>query len=185
MIINDGGLPSNTGGGSNCRNIIRRIFATLKKNGWWDKLGGVNGLLELFEMHKKDLELLYGPFPEYKSFGDIIKIEYDRWSSTEDGQKKKIEQLVNKKKGKLTLDDWIMAIQTWGIPADVIAQVSQAEVPGNLYNEIDRKAQTVAKAQEAILYDTFKFPETHNLYYENHRLYEFEAKIIGVLDNVQ
>jgi hypothetical protein len=40
-----------------------------------------------------------------------------------------------------------MAIQTWGIPADVIAQVCQTEVPGNLYNEIDRRAQTVAKAQ--------------------------------------
>lgn len=90
MIINDGGLPSNTGGGSNCRNILRRVFATLKKNGWWEKIGGVDGLLELFEMHKKDLELLYGPFPEYKSFGDIIKIEHERWSSTEDGQKKKI-----------------------------------------------------------------------------------------------
>lgn len=41
---------------------------------------------------------------------------------------------MNKKKNKLTLDDWIMAIQTWGIPADVIAQVAKAEVPGNLYN---------------------------------------------------
>lgn len=40
-------------------------------------------------------------------------------------KRKKIEQLVNKKKGKLTLDDWIMAMQTWGIPADVIAQVCQ------------------------------------------------------------
>lgn len=74
MIITDGGLPSNTGGGANCRNIIRRIFATLKKNGWWDKIGGIDGLIELFQMHKKDLELLYGPFPDYKSFGDIIKI---------------------------------------------------------------------------------------------------------------
>jgi alanyl-tRNA synthetase len=45
MIITDGGLPSNTGGGSNCRNILRRIFAVLKKNNWWDKLGGVVGLL--------------------------------------------------------------------------------------------------------------------------------------------
>lgn len=52
MIITDGGLPSNTGGGSNCRNILRRVFATLKKNNWWEKLGGVDGLLELFEYHK-------------------------------------------------------------------------------------------------------------------------------------
>lgn len=91
---------------------------------------------------------------------------------------------MTKKKGKLTLDDWIMAMQTWGIPADVIAQVCQSEVPGNLYNEIDRRAQTVAKAQEAILYDTIKFPETDNLYYQNHRLYDFEGKIVGVLENV-
>jgi len=181
MIITDGGLPSNTGGGSNCRNIIRRIFATLKKNGWWEKLGGIEGLLELFEIHKKDLAALYGPFPEYRSFGDIIKIEYERWNSTEDGQKKKIEQLVAKKKGKLALDDWIMAMQAWGIPADVIAQVCQTEVPGNLYNEISNRAEVIAKAQEAILYDTIKYPETHNLYYENHRLYEFDAKIVGVL----
>ena len=46
----------------------------MKKNGWWDKIGGIDGLIELFQMHKKDLELLYGPFPDYKSFGDIIKI---------------------------------------------------------------------------------------------------------------
>ena len=41
MIIQDGGLPSNTGGGSNCRNVLRRVFAILKKNGWWEKLGGI------------------------------------------------------------------------------------------------------------------------------------------------
>ena len=31
MIINDGSLPSNVGGGSNVRNVIRRIFSILKK----------------------------------------------------------------------------------------------------------------------------------------------------------
>lgn len=55
MIIQDGGLPSNTGGGSNCRNVLRRVFAILKKNGWWDKIGGIEGLLKLFECHKLDL----------------------------------------------------------------------------------------------------------------------------------
>lgn len=55
IIISDGGLPSNTGGGSNCRNVLRKVFATLKKNNWWEKLGGMDGLLELFQSHKKDL----------------------------------------------------------------------------------------------------------------------------------
>lgn len=74
MIIRDGGLPSNVGGGSNCRNILRRVFAILKKNNWWDKLGGIDGLLEIFNEQEKDLAELYGKFDEYKSFNDIIKI---------------------------------------------------------------------------------------------------------------
>lgn len=41
------------------------------------------GFLELFEYHKKDLEQLYGPFPEYKSFNKIIEIEYNKWASTD------------------------------------------------------------------------------------------------------
>lgn len=33
MIINDGSLPSNVGGGSNVRNVIRRIFFIKSTNG--------------------------------------------------------------------------------------------------------------------------------------------------------
>jgi len=32
MIIEDGSLPSNVGGGANVRNILRRVFALLHKN---------------------------------------------------------------------------------------------------------------------------------------------------------
>ena len=71
MIISDGGLPSNVGGGCNARNILRRVFAIIKKNGWFEILK-MEGFLKLFEMHKKDLEVLYGKFPEYKSFESII-----------------------------------------------------------------------------------------------------------------
>lgn len=51
-------------------------------------------------------------------------------------QKKKLEQLLVKHKGVLSLDNWIMAIQSWGIPADAIAQICNAPVPDNLYNVI-------------------------------------------------
>jgi alanyl-tRNA synthetase len=83
MIIQDGSLPSNLGGGSNVRNIIRRVFAILKKNGWWEKVGGIDGFLELFEHERADLKELFGEFPAYKSFNDIIKMEYTRWMSTD------------------------------------------------------------------------------------------------------
>jgi alanyl-tRNA synthetase len=38
MTISDGSLPSNVGGGANVRNILRRVFAILKKQDWWKKL---------------------------------------------------------------------------------------------------------------------------------------------------
>jgi alanyl-tRNA synthetase len=71
ITISDGALPSNVGGGGNVRNILRRVFSIMKKNDWWSKFG-MEGFLKIFELHKKDLEGIYGVFPEYKSFGEII-----------------------------------------------------------------------------------------------------------------
>ena len=43
----------------------------MTKNGWFDKLG-MEGFLKIFDYHKRDLEGIYGEFPEYKSFDMII-----------------------------------------------------------------------------------------------------------------
>ena len=67
----------------------------MKKNGWWDKVG-MDGFLEIFEQHKLDLEGIFGKFPEYKSFADIMRIEYDRWRFSDDESVKKLEKIINK-----------------------------------------------------------------------------------------
>lgn len=109
MTISDGMLPGNVGGGGNVRNILRRVFSLLEKNGWWEKIG-MDGFLEIFEQHKKDLEGIYGKFEDYKSFNDIIKVERERWLTTDEKQKKELEVLLKKRKGNLTIDDWIVAM---------------------------------------------------------------------------
>ena len=83
LTITDGALPANVGGGGNVRNILRRVFSILEKNGWWEKLP-MDDFLKLFEFHKHDLEGIFGPFSEYKSFEKIIRVEYDRWKFTDD-----------------------------------------------------------------------------------------------------
>ena len=75
ITISDGSLPSNVGGGGNVRNILRRCFAVMKARGWWDTMG-MDGFIQIFEMHKEDLRGIYGQFPEYKSFREIIEVEY-------------------------------------------------------------------------------------------------------------
>jgi alanyl-tRNA synthetase len=124
LTISDGSLPSNVGGGGNVRNILRRCFAILHKNDWW-KLVGIDNFLKIFEMHKVDLHGVYGDFPEYKSFNDIIKVEYERWQTTDEAQAKQLEGLLKKKKNKLTIDDWIVCIQSYGIAPDKVAQISK------------------------------------------------------------
>jgi alanyl-tRNA synthetase len=135
----------------------------------------MEGLLEVFENHKKDLEGIYGAFPEYKSFGEIIRVEYDRWLHTDDAQAQNLEKLLKKKAGKLTMDDWIMAMQSWGISADKISEVCKIPIPGNLYYEIATRAERVGKAAETVLYNTFHLPETVNLYYEHSKKMDFEG----------
>jgi alanyl-tRNA synthetase len=135
MTITDGSLPSNVGGGGNVRNILRRVFSIFEKNSWWEKVS-MKDFLKIFEMHKLDLHGIYGDFPEYKSFDDIIQVEYDRWKNTDEVQRKNLEGVLKKKKGVLIIDDWIVAMQSWGIPADRISEISGLPIPGNLYYEI-------------------------------------------------
>lgn len=108
---------------------------------------------------------LYGPFGEYKSFDLIIKQEYERWAKTDDDKKVKLEKLLKQKNNQLSIDDWIFAMSTHGIPADTISQISKLPIPGNLYAELADRAARITKAPEAILYNTVHLPETVNLYY--------------------
>jgi len=183
MIIQDGSLPSNQGGGSNVRNILRRVFALLKKNGWWEKLG-LEGFIELCEMHKKDLEGIYGVFPEYKSFKNIIQIEYERWTNSDAQQRTKLETMIKKKK-KLDLADWKVAVTSLGIPIDVISQVSGQPAPDNLYYEIAQDQEKIGKVAEVILYNTTHLAETENLFYTQPNQFNFKGKILDVFANLK
>lgn len=189
FLIRDGSLPSNIGGGSNLRNIIRRTFAILSKNDWWEKLTW-EGYMELFNYHEKDLEGLCGKFSPYSSFNEILKLEHQRWMTTDESQTARLKKMLTKKP-VLSLEDWYTAVTSWGIPSDTIAKISGNSIPDNLYYYIDEKKARIVKAPEKILYDTLHIPETVCLYYDHHKSdtsrisnYEFGGTLIDVLVNV-
>jgi len=183
ITITDGALPSNVGGGGNVRNILRRVFMIMQRNGWWDKIG-MEGFLQIFEQHKLDLQGVFGKFQEYKSFDEIIKIEYDRWRNSDEESVKKLEKIIKTKKGKLTIDDWITCMQSFGIAADKISEVVKQPIPQSLYYEIALRQERTAKKAETILYNTTHLPETDNIYYKDHTVQEFDAKIVDVFNNI-
>ena len=166
FLIRDGALPSNVGGGSNLRNIIRRTFAVMKKHGWWNKMN-FDEFLGVFDAHLLDLEPLYGAFGEYSSFGEIIKNEWDRYQVTDVDQKMKLKKLKKSSKGPLTLEQWYTAVTAWGVPPDVVALSMGVAVPDNLYYYIAEKQERVVKAAEQILFNTIHLPETVALYFEH------------------
>jgi Ser-tRNA(Ala) deacylase AlaX len=59
------------------------------------------------QQHDNGLMTIFGKFPEYKSFEEIIRVEYDRWRLSDDESVKKLDGIIKKRKGKLTIDDWI------------------------------------------------------------------------------
>jgi alanyl-tRNA synthetase len=84
------------------------------------------------------------------------------------------------------LDDWIVCVTSWGLPADVVAAVSGCEIPLNLWYTIDYRQQSVMKAVAPILYSTTHLPPTINTYYANHKEYSFQgSKILEVMPNLQ
>lgn len=183
IIISDGSLPSNVGGGGNVRNILRRSFAIMKQRGWWDLIGGMDGFIEIFEQHKRDLFGIYGEFPEYKSFRAIIEGEYERWMTTDEAQAVNLNKLLQKKKNVLTIDDWILAMTSWGIPVDTISKISGQPIPGNLYYEIATRQEKVMKAPEKILYNTIHLPETKSIYFDANKQMDFTGRIVDVFAN--
>ena len=163
--MSDGALPSNVGGGGNVRNILRRVFMIMKKNGWWDTIG-FEGFIEIFEQHKLDMEGVFGKFPEYKSFSEIMQVEYDRWMFSDEDSVKKLDKIIKQKKGKLSIDDWISSMESFGISPDKISDVTKIPIPSNLYYEIALRQERTAKKTEVILYNTSHLKETDNLYYK-------------------
>lgn len=109
------------------------------------------------EIQKQELAELYGAMPEYSSFETILRSEHERWKNTDVLQRQKLEKLIAKKPA-LALDDWMMAMQAWGLPADAICQIAKQPIPPNLYYEIALRQETNVKATEVILYETASLP---------------------------
>ncbi|TNJ30009.1 Alanyl-tRNA synthetase [Giardia muris] len=168
VAIQDGALPSNVGGGSNLRNVLRRVFHLMTARGWWDKCGGIEGIMKIMDAHRHDLEEIngVGSFPPFRPLQDILTLEYARWQTTDKDARAKVERLLKKRGGALVMDDWITIVTTFGLDADQISTIAGTPVPGDLYSKIaEQQERNCAKMAQAQLYDTTSLPPTDCVYY--------------------
>nr|SOH55371.1 Alanyl tRNA synthetase [Trichomonas tenax] len=189
--IEDGALPSNVGGAGNIRDILRIVFDIIKKRNWLAKLGGVDGIIEIFKSHTKGLEGFFGPFSNLRCLEDVIRLEYTRWENSHSNAIKLLKNFVNKWRGKdIPVNEWIIQMTSNGVSADEIIEAflvddpnSQLQKPDDLYIKLqDYKCRT-AKGIALDPYDVKDIADTEEIYNypENEYKYEATAKLIKVL----
>ena len=185
FALNDGGLPSNVGGGYNLRILARRCFDFIEKYGW-----KIN-LFSICEEHTKELKQQYPELlenlDEVKKILNVEKIKYD-------ANKQKARVIVDKivkDKEKIDTEKLIDLYDSNGISPDTIkselAKVGvNIKIPDNFYLLVttrhEHKEQEHQTKKEEVL-NLDGILETKALYFDNYKLIEFKGKVLKIIGN--
>ncbi|MEM0127794.1 MAG: alanine--tRNA ligase [Thermoplasmatales archaeon] len=174
FLLFDGLVPSNSKAGYVLRMLIRRALLAIKKLGVQETLWG---LIEMQEERFKDiLDLRL-----YSSAKSIIELEEERFNDL----LSKGDSLIKKysKNGNISQESVITLFESNGLPVEYVKE--RCEILGISFPQNMRKAKgfsNVRKEQK----EPEKhggFPETKKLYYEDEKMLEFTARVLGVENN--
>ncbi|MCE8425553.1 MAG: alanine--tRNA ligase [Candidatus Methanoperedens sp.] len=183
FMFGDGIIPSNVKGGYLARLVLRRTLRLMKE------LGIKTPLFDIIEMQIRN-------FPEYPEFRErldtiheIVDLEEEKYAGTiERGTKlmRKTAQHFKEKKQTMPLGELIQLYDTHGIPPEITREVAKeigvdVELPDTFYSLVAKKHSKAEVEETEDL--KIEFPPTRKLYYEHPEQYEFEAKVLEVIEN--
>ncbi len=179
FAISDGALPSNVGGGYNLRVIFRRALD------FGRQLRPEFDLADVADWHIKQLRDMY---PELSQHGDdvrtVLEEETQKYEISKERSKKIVESLV-KKNAPVTTEQLIQLYDSEGItPEALLRSGLKAVVPPDFYINVTTRHET-QKHEEAAKqsFDLSGLPPTELLYYLSRDQFEFEAKVLKILNN--
>ncbi|MFH1695275.1 MAG: alanine--tRNA ligase, partial [Candidatus Micrarchaeota archaeon] len=180
---NDGMLPSNSGGGYNLRMILRRVFAFNKEFGFNLDYGKI---IENHATHLRELdeEIQDG----VRTAIEIIGEEEKKYNSSKINAEKKLTAVIEKsKKEKKGIDSSALMTlyESDGIAPETVKEIAEKKgiaikIPPDFYQMLAREDE-IEKTKEREF--TIKFPKTLPLYYEDRYMQEFQAKVLGTIEN--
>src|SRR3989344_1920961 len=178
VAINDGGLPSNVGGGYNLRVILRRALSLAEKYGWEIDFPS------LCEAHAKYLRPLFPELEEnLDEVNEIINNEIKKYESAKKKSKEIIATVIKKGIDENTLID---LYDSNGIPPQLLAEEAKKEgvkikVPDNFFSLVTERHRKAEKKIEHVI-DVTGIPETEIRYYDLPYIDEINAKVIKILE---
>ncbi len=179
FAISDGALPSNVGGGYNLRVILRRALDSIRF------IDPSLKLADIAEWHAAQLAPMYPELGEHlDEFRKIMQVEEEKYGAMRERSGKIVESLV-KKKGVVNTEQLIQLYDSEGImPETLIKAGLDAVVPPDFYLKVTERHMT-QKHEEALKksFDVAGLPPTTLLFYLNRDQFEFEAKVLRIIEN--
>jgi len=176
FAIADGALPSNTGGGYNLRVIFRRALSLIKKFGWKIELDTIA------QWHIDYLKELYPELLEHKEdITTVLKVENQKYQNTLKRIDAVVDSLIKSKK-EISYEDMVRLYDSEGITPEILKEKGLIqEIPKDFYNKVTSKHEVQRQQEKKIDVDVSAYPPTRALFYEDQYLYEFEAKVLGII----
>ncbi|MCD6139342.1 MAG: alanine--tRNA ligase [Thermococcus sp.] len=191
FMLADGVIPSNAKAGYLARLLIRKSIRHLRE------LGLQIPLSEIVAMHIKEL---HKTFPEFKEMEDVVldmvEVEERKYADTldrgSDLVRREIERLKKQGVGELPLERLMLFYESHGLTPEIVKEIAEKEsmtvhIPDNFYSLIAKEAEKGSKGEEEKKIVDFELvqdlPDTRTLYYEEPLMKEFDAKVLGVMEN--
>ena len=178
VLLADGALPSNVGGGYNLRVLYRRALSFINHYDWNIDLN------EVTTWHAKELKSVWPEFTEHlEDVHKILDVEEQKYNNTIQKSKSVVVNLLKK---KVTEKDLLQLYDSQGIAPELIQreatkQKKTVHVPEDFYARVaelhEQREQKHATKKE-ILIDLEGVPATKLLYFKDSKHYNFTAKVI-------
>ena len=176
FMLGDGLVPSNAGAGYLARLMIRRSLRLA------EEIGFNLSLFDLVELHRKILKEFEFEVP-LETIQEMLEIEEKKYRLTIQRGISLVERKILRK-GKVDKEDLIEFYDSHGIPPEIVVRIAkdrgvEVEMPKDFYAELaNRHMKAERRVEEKKLKGSY--PKTEKLYYDNPKLFEFTAKVIGV-----
>ncbi|KUK28756.1 MAG: Alanine--tRNA ligase [Thermococcus sp. 40_45] len=191
FMLADGVVPSNAKAGYLARLLIRKSIRHLRE------LDLQIPLSEIVAMHIKEL---HKTFPEFKEMEDVVidmvNVEERKYADTldrgNDLVRREIERLKKQGVGELPLERLMLFYESHGLTPEIVKEIAEKEgmtvrIPDNFYSLVAKEAEKGIKEEEEKKIVDFELvqdlPDTRTLYYEEPLMKEFDAKVVGIIED--
>ncbi|MCX6777085.1 MAG: alanine--tRNA ligase [Candidatus Micrarchaeota archaeon] len=177
--INDGALPSNTGGGYNLRVVLRRALSFIEEFNFPFHIN------EVMELNCRELKPLFPELLEnMPQMQKIIEVEEGRYSSTIKKSRRIVADILGDGK-KFSSDNLAKLYESQGITPELIEKIAREEkfdvqIPSDFYDMLTRTH--IAVKEEKPPFDATGLPETKAVYYEDAEKLELDSTVVALRD---